>query len=225
MKNQNSFLLTLLFVVFTVFSYSQNNCKVLVSELNGTYVGKCKKGLAHGNGAAVGTDSYVGNFKKGLPNGSGTYTWASGATYDGDWVSGERDGHGVYKFKYEGADSIQEGEWNDGIFIGKKPRKPLVTNKEFVTRYNFRRDGDGDRILVDLKRNGQINSDILDFSMISSNGAYFKMGRSHGLETIIFPVVVKIRYLTWNQMGTMRHVCTFEFEIFEPGNWQVDIVN
>jgi len=225
MKHQKYLVLTLLLFVFTIFSYSQNNCKVLVPELNGTYVGKCKKGLAHGKGKAVGVDTYVGNFKKGFPNGSGIYTWVSGASYDGDLIKGERYGHGVYKFEYDGKDSIQEGEWKDGVFLGKKPKKPLVSNREYVTRYNFRRDGDGDRILVDLKRNGQVNSDILDFSMISSNGSYFQMGRSHGLETIIFPVVVKIRYLTWNQLGTMRHVCTFEFEIYESGNWQIDIVN
>lgn len=220
-----SIFLSALSIVFTLFSHAQNNCKVFVPELQGSYVGKCKKGLAHGQGKAVGTDTYEGNFRKGLPNGGGVYTWADGAVYTGNWVYGLRNGNGVYKFNIHGKDFIQDGVWKEDKYIGKKYRKPLVTQLEFVTRYNFRRDGDGDRILIDLKRNGQINRDILDFSIISSSGSYFETGRSLGIETIIFPIVVKIKYLSWNALGTMRHYCTFEFEIFEPGNWQIDIVN
>lgn len=225
MKTHRPVVITVLAVFLVAFTYAQDKCKVLVPELSGTYVGKCKKGLANGKGKAVGTDTYEGNFRKGLPNGGGVYTWADGAVYTGNWVYGLRDGNGVYKFNNHGKDSILDGVWKEDKYVGKKYRKPLITQLEYVTRYNFRRDGDGDRILIDLKRNGQTNRDILDFSMISSSGAYFESGRSHGIETIVFPITVKIKYLTWNQMGSMRHNCTFEFEIFEPGNWQIDIVN
>lgn len=225
MKTYRPVVIIVLAVFLVAFTYAQDNCKVLVPELAGTYVGKCKKGLANGKGKAVGLDTYEGNFRKGLPNGEGVYTWANGSVYDGRWVFGQRDGEGVYKFNYAGNNSIQKGIWKDDKYIGKKPRKPQLIRMEFVTRYNFRREGDGDRILIDLKRNGQTNRDILDFSIISSSGSYFESGRSHGLETIVFPVLIKIKYTTWNQMGTMRQSCTFECEIFEPGNWQIDIVN
>jgi len=225
MKNMKQLFLLVVSLVFALLLNAQNDCKVLVPELSGTYVGKCKKGLAHGYGEANGTDSYKGNFKKGLPNGQGVYIWASGSTYDGDWVYGLRDGFGVYTFKYQGRDSIQSGKWDGDIYIGKIYPKPLVMYKEFVTRYSFRRGGDGSRILIDLKLNGQQNKDILDFSLISSSGSQFEMGRSYGLEMVDFPVVIKVKYVSWNAAHSSRHDASFEFEIYEPGNWQVYITN
>ena len=225
MKNIKQIFLLVVAVSFAFLLNAQNDCKVLVPELNGTYLGKCKKGLAHGFGKAVGKDTYEGTFKKGLPNGQGLYTWASGATYDGEWVYGQRDGLGVYTFNYHGRDSIQKGKWDGDIFIGKVYTKPLVMYKEFVTRYSFRREGDGDRILIDLRLNGQQNKDILDFSLISSSGSQFEMGRSYGLEMVDFPVTIKVKYVSWNASHSSRHDASFEFEIYEPGNWQVDITN
>jgi hypothetical protein len=221
-----TYCLTVVFISFiSLTAFAQNQCKVLVPDLVGEYTGKCKKGFAHGKGKAVGKDTYEGNFKKGLPNGEGIYTWASGATYEGDWVFGVRTGEGIYKFKSNNNDSVQAGIWKENEYLGPKPERPKVIRKEFVTRYNFRRDGDGDRLLIDLKLNGSPNRDIQDFSIISSSGSYFVAGRSHGLETVIFPVTVKIKYLSWNAAHTSMHTATFEFEISEPGNWQVDIVN
>lgn len=225
MKNLKFYLVTAIIIVSTVVIQAQENCKVLVPELTGTYVGKCKKGLANGKGKAVGTDTYEGSFKKGLPNGGGVYTWANGDVYDGRWVYGVRQGEGVYKFKYQGKDSIQKGIWEENIYKGPKPKKPLVSQKISVTRYNFRREGDGDRILIDLTLNGSPNRDILDLSLISSSGSNFESGRSIGVESVNFPVLIKIKYLTWNTAHTSRHTALFEFEIFEPGKWQVDIVN
>jgi len=85
-----------IFMVLSVLANAQNECKVLVPELSGSYFGKCKKGLAHGKGKALGIDSYDGNFRKGLPHGGGVYKWENGAIYDGDWREGLRDGKGVY---------------------------------------------------------------------------------------------------------------------------------
>ena len=225
MKIINLSILVTLIVLTATLGQAQNDCKVLVPDLSGNYVGKCKKGFAHGKGKAVGKDTYEGSFKKGLPNGGGTYTWASGATYKGDWVYGVREGEGVYKFKYNGKDSIQSGIWDNDIYKGKKPLRPKVIYKEFVTNYNFRRDGDGDRILTDLKLNGQPNKDILDFSIISTSGTPFELGRSHGIQYIDFPVIVKLKYISWNAAHSSRHTATFEFEIYEAGNWQIDVTN
>ena len=93
------------------YTYAQQNCKVLVPEIAVTYKGKCKKGLAHGKGKAVGTDVYEGQFRKGLPHGQGKYNWATGEFYLGQWKMGKRDGEGSYTFKFEGKDSIQAGIW------------------------------------------------------------------------------------------------------------------
>jgi len=63
---------------FTTQLVAQSECKVLLPGLAGTYTGECKKGLADGEGVALGTDSYRGSFRKGLPDGEGPYTWATG---------------------------------------------------------------------------------------------------------------------------------------------------
>jgi hypothetical protein len=51
--------------------FAQEECKVLMPEISGSYTGKCKKGLAQGKGLAIGTDTYEGRFLKGLPDGTG----------------------------------------------------------------------------------------------------------------------------------------------------------
>ena len=211
--------------LFASSLFSQVDCKVLMPELDSIYYGSCKKGLAHGKGKAIGADTYEGRFRKGLPNGYGVYKWASGATYKGEWIEGKRDGEGTYTFNLEGGDSVQSGLWEINVYKGEIFDRPRVILTEFVKRYRFRRDGDGDRILIDLMLNGQTNRDILDFTLISTSGSYFELGRSHGIETIVFPVIVKIKYQSWNATHSSRHDATFEFEIFEPGNWQVEISN
>ena len=85
-------------LLFGSLMHAQDQCKVLVPELEGTYIGKCRKGLAHGNGKAVGVDSYEGKFSKGLPNGTGKYTWADGRIFEGEWSKGELDGKGIMTY-------------------------------------------------------------------------------------------------------------------------------
>jgi hypothetical protein len=47
-----------------------------------------KKGLAHGEGIAVGEDTYTGLFKKGYPHGKGTCYYAGGSCYTGGLEKG-----------------------------------------------------------------------------------------------------------------------------------------
>ncbi len=102
-----------LFFLFSnpIVLFSQQKCKVLMPAISESYDGKCKKGLANGKGIAKGIDTYEGRFSKGFPNGIGIYTWASGNEYVGEWDFGSRHGEGIYKFKYQGKDSIQAGIW------------------------------------------------------------------------------------------------------------------
>lgn len=86
------------------FSTPVSNCKVNDVDINKEYRGECRNGLAHGKGRAKGRDTYVGEFKDGNTHGQGTYNWATGDSYTGTWVNGERT-HGKYKDKngtYEG---------------------------------------------------------------------------------------------------------------------------
>lgn len=82
---------------------------------------------------------YEGTFRGGKKNGMGKLTFPNGDTYTGQWLEGERHGHGIYIWKsgakYEGEYSknqrngigtftfadgkIYQGEWKDGLRNGK----------------------------------------------------------------------------------------------------------
>ena len=48
--------------------------------------------------------------------GKGTYTWSSGAKYEGDYNEGKRHGHGIYTFP---TGEIYDGAWVDGVKSGE----------------------------------------------------------------------------------------------------------
>ena len=99
------------------FSTPLSNCKVNDVDINQEYRGECRNGLAHGKGRAKGRDVYFGEFKDGNTHGQGTYTWATGDSYEGSWVNGERI-HGKYKGKngtYEG-DFLNRNRHGFGVY-------------------------------------------------------------------------------------------------------------
>ena len=101
MKSLILFFSILSFTSFSVPLVAQTDCSVLKPGIDSVYFGKCKKGLAHGKGNAIGVDSYIGRFANGLPDGQGTYTWANGDTYSGSWMAGKQHGEGVFVLKLE----------------------------------------------------------------------------------------------------------------------------
>jgi hypothetical protein len=225
MRTLKSKLVLILLLLVPFLLQSQTDCKVLKKEIAGNYEGDCKKGLAHGKGKAVGTDTYEGQFRKGFPNGNGTYTGADGSVFIGDWKNGIRDGEGTLTYQIEGRDTTIAGLWKDDIYIGPKPEKPEVKQMEGLDRYSIDREGNGSRILIDIYMNGSPNATIENLSILSTSGSEFSMGRSIGYENINFPVVVKISYKTWNKMHTSQHYVSFEFEIKQEGNWKVVLTN
>jgi hypothetical protein len=230
MKNRD-ILIKIIWLMPILFSgsllYAQVDCKVLKPEISGSYTGKCKKGLAHGKGKAVGTDTYEGRFLKGLPDGDGKYTWSDGRVYEGSWSEGMRDGKGTMIYPRPEGDSILTGYWKEDKYIGTEFIPPYkVTRNQGIVRYNIRKVNEiGSGFGVTLYLAGSYNTDIDGWSMETSSGQEFRSGRQVGIENAIVPYTVAIKYRVWNSMHSQQHDVYFDFTINEPGTFEVIITN
>ena len=213
-------------LVFTPFLLlSQKDCKVLLPSISTTYVGKCKKGKAHGKGIAKGIDTYEGRFYKGLPNGIGTYSWASGDEHIGKWEFGKREGEGIYKFKYNGKDSIQAGIWKNDSYMGPIPPPPSILQSRNIQNFSFNKYGDLNKLSIEIYMNGAINSTVENLVILSTNGSYQNIGRTIVFSSIVYPATFKITYRTWNKLHSSQFDVVFEFVLSEPGNWMLRLTN
>ena len=221
MRNLKRLSLICIFIALVAFVYSQQDCKVLMPKISDTYVGKCKKGLAHGKGKAVGIDTYEGSFKKGLPNGFGIYTSSTGEIYEGKWKNGLRHGKGKYTCNINNKDSLLVGIWQNDIYIGPKPEKPQIIHEEYIERYTFSRQGEGNRVLINIYQDLSQVNDTEQLSIIGSSG--IKTNEEHTIcyENVVFPFVCKFSYLAWNRGHIMQHWVLFEFKIKQPGIWRL----
>lgn len=209
-----------------VNAQAQVDCKVLQAGIDSVYVGKCKKGLAHGDGLAIGTDRYEGRFKQGFPNGHGTYSWATGETFTGNFVNGLREGEGIYSYPVDGMEVTLEGIWKDDVYIGEKPRKPSVRQSVSIDRHNFRKNaGSKNRVLIDFFQNGDRNKGILNLLLTTTSGYPTELGQSRGYDEVTFPVTITVKYETFNKLHTTLIHCVFDFTIYEPGDWRVELFN
>lgn len=226
-RNRTLASLGMLFIFSGSLLMSQDVCSVLVKELAGSYTGKCKKGLAHGKGKAVGVDSYEGRFSKGLPHGSGTYTWADGSVYTGAWSNGKREGKGTMTFPVESGESVLVGIWKEGKFVGEITPPPYqLLGMRNVTRYSISKMNEtGTGVRISLYLAGNFNTEIEGFSMASDSGEEYQAGRYVGLENAIPPYTVTIKYRSWNTLHSAQYEVFFEFTINEPGLFEVSITN
>lgn len=220
-------IMVMLFCGYVAHS-QQSDCKVLIPALSGNYSGKCKNGLANGNGIAHGIDKYEGQFNKGLPHGNGIYTWTNGSYYDGKWVEGQKDGQGkmVYINTSVG-DSVVEGYWKNDKYIGNVFVPPYkVTRTVNIDHYSFVKNNDsGFNVVFKFLLKGQVNSDIESLSITNDSGSEYQSGNSIGIQSPKFPLNVKIRYRTWNQIHGAQSDANIEFIINDPGMWSVTINN
>lgn len=212
--------------MFTVTTVAQDQCAVLMKSIGDRYVGECSKGLAHGEGEAWGADHYRGGFKKGFPQGKGVYFYSDSSVYEGMWLKGLRHGTGKYTFMYKGADSIQEGQWVDDKFIGKKEDVLgyRMISQRAVERYRVYKISDGNEIRVHLR---PLNSGTLDVTNLQITG-------SSGIETEFlnsqmefrnceYPFRLRVTFNKWSKLKTVRVDTSLELEILRPGVWLVEI--
>jgi len=218
-------IITLIFSGSDVFA-QESDCKVLMPDISGKYVGECKNGLAHGKGTATGTDRYEGQFSKGLPNGKGIYTWSTGLVYNGEWSKGYRDGEGEMNYPTVKGDSIVKGFWKADTYIGTKNIPAyVVSRKDDLLSYNFRRVGDGNQVIIKYMMKGQINTKVRGTIMAYTSGIQFKSGNFDGVESVNFPLDLKINYTTNNPASKASFDVVFECTINIPGRWEITLNN
>jgi hypothetical protein len=214
------------FLSFLPLNAQTSDCKVLVPEISGKYVGDCKNGLAHGKGTATGTDSYEGQFSKGLPNGKGTYTWSTGLVYKGEWSKGFKEGEGEMVYHTMKGDSIVKGFWRANKYLGeKKIPEYIVIRKDDLLSYNFRRVGEGNDIIIKCMMKGQINTKVRGMTLVFTSGTQFKTGNFDGVQSVNFPVDLKINYTTNNPISRASFDVVFECTINTPGRWEIILNN
>ncbi len=116
----NSLLIALGLLLFGGGEDNATQCHVFDKDIQGTYTGKCKNGLAEGYGVSIGKDKYEGYFHKGELSGKGKYSWGKGQwegdIYEGGWKNGLM--HGTGKYTYASGD-IYEGNLKNSKRNGK----------------------------------------------------------------------------------------------------------
>lgn len=222
-----SFKITLVLFLFVwTHTVAQNECKVLLPDIAESYEGGCKNNLAHGKGAANGTDRYEGKFKLGYPEGRGTYYWSTGEYYTGMWKEGKRNGKGKYHFKMNNADSVWYGYWENDQFVKRIPVKPYkVTRSTSVLRYTIRQVGEGNQVLISIMQNGGATRSYRNMSVINSSGYHYNDGFKFGYQNINFPFECELNYSMPTTLKTSTFEVDFNFVINKPGKWEVIIYN
>jgi len=226
------FLLSL-FSLLIVAVQSQEACNVLVPNLKGQYTGDCKKGLADGNGVAVGTDSYQGEFKKGLPNGYGVYTYENGIRYIGNFKAGLKDGYGFTVSSGEAKyNLINYGFWFADSLITPYDVRALmrVDAKKGITVISPEVNMDDilkDQVWIHFMKNGAPDYSVTVESIILSSGKVIDVSE-RSLNTIVymedfstFPVTIELVYTIQKDNSVSLTECKAKVVLMVPGLWDL----
>lgn len=220
-------------IILSSAAFAQNDCKVLVQELQGQYNGECKKGLAHGEGSAQGEEKYVGNFKKGLPHGFGVYFYKNGSNYVGSFKKGVRDGYGLLNDMSSGSKVMHYGLWvagklaipNDarGLYRVEHYRGPDMIIPEVKMGNHYE-----NQIFIEFTEKGvpTKTATIVDYEI--SNGEYIEnMDRTLNREIQFnnieeFPVTLYLKYV-YKRIDWRNQDCEFKVTLFTPGIWTIKL--
>jgi hypothetical protein len=209
---------------FVVDQTDRTGCEVLKEGISDSYIGNCRRGLAHGFGKASGDDRYEGQFRRGLPHGPGEYVWANGDQYTGLWFNGVMHGEGTF---YDAEiDSVYSGRWDNGQYQFVKYPRPeaqyVVRYRSNITRFRFNRIIDGNRVFFKIPEAAQSRR-ISQLSTYGSSGQYFVYTNMFGYEEVEFPFSGRISFVGPSRTGATQYLVQMTFEINEPGYWEVII--
>lgn len=229
-------LITLFYAAVFTLSNAQESCEVLPPQLQDTYEGDCKNGLADGHGKATGLDVYEGNFKKGWPNGMGTYTWNTGAVYTGGWKKGMRHGVGKYTYFISDKEMVEDGLWKNDEYKGPVPVKPDIIRQINIDKVIPQYLGEGNKIELKFFYGGSPVKDItgsslsmdhqlLNIKMEGSSGTEFFRSEEIGYENMDFPFTIKLTYTSFNQLQTMKIDCLLEMKFTQSGSYRIQLHN
>lgn len=217
--------IALTLMTFSIISYSQEPTgPVLKKELSGKYEGETKKGLAHGQGTAIGTDSYTGHFNKGLPESDGIYTFSNGDVYKGEFSKGVINGKGVMTYKKASADSIVEGYWQEGKYVGKTFIAPYdISNKTGSVNPSIIRQGDDNKVEIVVMDpfNKYIIPQIMALGEFTQQNYYSRTLFGDAK----FPLTFDIRYSCTNKTNSAIIDSTIRIKINKPGAWVITLRN
>jgi hypothetical protein len=101
-----------------------------------------------------------------------------------------------------------------------------VLNSRYVARSNFKKIlGPNNEVRIRILQNGIDNTEIEDLSFAYEKGTEYRMGNIYGLENYSLPLYVKVSYRAWNAFHAVQFDVIFEFVIYYPGTWDVNIWN
>lgn len=201
---------------------STDECDVLLDRINESYAGECKKGLAHGDGLAIGRDRYEGEFKKGYPDGYGVCLYENKSKYEGYWSKGLIDGKGtMYLTSPDKKDSVLTGYWKRGNYIGEYDKLHNVNFTQNVSKVKFKYVSDKkNRVEVRLQRGGNRISSVTYFDLTSATGASIRLVQYGGIfDDLEFPFEGKVRYTVPTILGGSQVTGRVEFQVLKPGHW------
>lgn len=215
------FLAPLILSAFLVNSLqAQDLCEVKVMELVGEYEGECKRGVAHGQGTAIGENTYEGEWSKGYPDGSGTYTWANGDVYIGEFKKGRRDGEGTMTFSNG---DEKKGFWDNDEYLGEYEKPYKVTGPPNGVNYTLtRRNDQNSRVSVQVRRNNA-QVDLPDLSCVTDSGTEYITSTEFGYDNVDFPISLDINYTMPDLMGGGTNYVRFRVVIYQPGDWLIEL--
>jgi hypothetical protein len=219
-------LLIFIMLSLPVICISQEECRVLLPELDSVYMGDCKKGLAHGSGEAWGDFHYKGRFKKGLPDGQGTANYPDGTVYDGSWKKGLRNGRGTILLIKNGEKIEKNWIWSKGEKVKEiLPPSYKIITKRNISRLRVYNQGGQNGVWFKAGSAGGAASNMEDARLTGSSGAETNYSEKIGYDNVSFPFLGTIKYYAWNKLRTTKYEIFLEIEITNPGNWIVEIQN